>query len=114
MRERVQRLEETGVNRGYRLEIDVGSLGYPILAFVRVRSMPSALQKIITLAHHLPQMTECYRITGEDCFLVKVHLDALDNLDPILDQFLVLGQTTASIVQSVCVAPRNPPLPDDQ
>ncbi|CAM5207932.1 HTH-type transcriptional regulator LrpC [Castellaniella defragrans] len=114
VRERVQRLEETGIIRGYRLELDASSLGYPILAFVRVRPMPGALPKIAALAERLPQVTECYRITGEDCFLIKVHFDSLDNLDRILDQFLVFGQTTTSIVQSVSVAPRSLPLPGGQ
>lgn len=112
VRERLQRLEEAGVIKGYRVEIDARALGYPILAFVRVRPAPGALPKIATLAQRLPQVTECYRITGEDCFLIKVHLDSLDNLDRILDQFLVFGQTTTSIVQSIPVPRRGLPLPE--
>ncbi|HEU0276408.1 MAG TPA: Lrp/AsnC family transcriptional regulator [Rhodanobacteraceae bacterium] len=111
VRERLQRLEEAGVISGYRLELDAGALGYPILAFVRVRPAPGALPRIAALAQRLPQVTACYRITGEDCFLIKVHLGSLDNLDRILDQFLVFGQTTTSIVQSVPVPPRGLPLP---
>jgi Lrp/AsnC family transcriptional regulator, leucine-responsive regulatory protein len=111
-RERVQRLEEAGIIKGYRLELDPAALGYPIAAFVRVRPMPGTLPKIIALAQKMPQVTECYRITGEDCFVLKVHLDRLDNLDRILDQFLAFGQTTTSLIQSVPVAPRALPLPD--
>lgn len=111
VRERIQRLEETGVIRGYRLDIDSRALGYPISAFVRVRPAPGNLPRIIALAASLPQVTECYRITGEDCFIVRIHLDSLDGLDTILDQFLAYGQTTTSIVQSVPVAPRGLPLP---
>lgn len=111
VRERIQRLEDAGVIRGYRLEIDPRALGYPISAFVRVRPAPGNLPRIIALAESLPQVTECYRITGEDCFIVRIHLDSLDGLDKILDQFLAFGQTTTSIVQSVPVAPRGLPLP---
>jgi Lrp/AsnC family leucine-responsive transcriptional regulator len=110
-RERIQRMEEAGVIRGYRLEIDSAALGYPIAAFIRVRPMPGKLPKIAELALSLPQVVECPRITGEDCFIVKVGLDSLDNLDVILDQFLVYGQTTTSIVQSTPVPPRHLPLP---
>jgi Lrp/AsnC family transcriptional regulator, leucine-responsive regulatory protein len=109
-RERIQRMEEAGVIRGYRLEIDPAALGYPIAAFIRVRPMPGKLPKIAELALAMPQVVECHRITGEDCFVLKVGLDSLDNLDVILDQFLVYGQTT-SIVQSTPVAPRHLPLP---
>lgn len=111
-RERIQRLEEAGVIRGYRLEIDPAAVGYPITAFVRVRPMPGRLPKIAQLAASLPQVVECHRITGEDCFIMKVRLDSLDNLDLILDQFLAHGQTTTSIVQSTPVPARQLPLPE--
>ncbi|HEV2443148.1 MAG TPA: Lrp/AsnC family transcriptional regulator [Steroidobacteraceae bacterium] len=110
-RERIQRMEEAGVVRGCRLEIDPAALGYPIAAFIRVRPMPGKLPKIAELAASLPQVVECHRITGEDCFILKVRLDSLDNLDLILDQFLNYGQTTTSIVQSTPVPPRYLPLP---
>lgn len=110
-RERIQRMEEAGVIQGYRLEIDPAALGYPIAAFIRVRPMPGKLPKIAELALSLPQVVECHRITGEDCFILKVGLDSLDNLDLILDQFLAYGQTTTSIVQSTPVPARNLPLP---
>lgn len=110
-RERIQRMEEAGIIRACRLEIDPAALGYPIAAFVRVRPMPGKLPKIAELAASLPQVIECHRITGEDCFILKVGLDSLDNLDYILDQFLAYGQTTTSIVQSTPVPPRCLPLP---
>lgn len=79
-------------------------------AFVRVRPVPGQLAKIAELARRLPQIVECHRITGEDCFVLKVYLPGLDQLDEVLDQFLVFGQTTTSIVQSTPVAPRGLPL----
>jgi Lrp/AsnC family leucine-responsive transcriptional regulator len=110
-RERLLRLEEAGVIRGWRLELDPGALGFPIAILVRVRPMPGQLQKIAKLAQSIPQVTECQRITGEDCFLIRVHLRSLDELDGLLDRFLAYGQTTTSIVQSSPVPRRSLPLP---
>jgi Lrp/AsnC family leucine-responsive transcriptional regulator len=110
-RERMLRLEEAGVITGWRVEIDPQALGFPIAVLIRVRPMPGQLPKIAKLAQSLPQVTECHRITGEDCFLMRVHLRALDELDGLLDKFLIYGQTTTSIVQSSPVAPRSLPLP---
>lgn len=111
VRERVQRLEQAGVITGYRTEIDPACLGYPVTAFTRIRPMPGALPKLAQLAADIPEITECYRITGEDCFLVKVHAPALDQLEAILDRFLSFGNTTTSIVVSTPVPPRQLPLP---
>jgi Lrp/AsnC family leucine-responsive transcriptional regulator len=109
--ERVQRLERAGVIAGYRLDLDRASIGYPIAAYVRIRPAPGQLSKIAALAADTPQVSECHRITGEDCFLLKVHVAAMDQLEALLDAFLLFGQTTTSIVQSSPVPPR--PLPLD-
>lgn len=111
VKERLTRLEETGVIRGYRIELEPKALGWPITAYVRVRPIPGQLSKIAELAQKMPQVVECHRVTGEDCFIIKVYLDALENLDLILDRFLRYGQTTTSIVQSTPVPLRAPPLP---
>ncbi len=111
VKERITRLEEAGVIAGYRLDLNPKALGFPVTAFVRIRPMPGQLPKIIALAQSMPEVSECHRITGEDCFILKVHLDALENLDLVLDRFLAFGQTTTSIIQSSPVPMRGPPLP---
>jgi len=109
--ERVQRLQQAGVIAGYHLDIDPAAVGLPVTAFARIRPMPGSLPKIAELAAEIPEVTECYRITGEDCFLVKLHAPAIDQLEAILDRFLVYGNTTTSIVVSTPVPRRQPPLP---
>jgi Lrp/AsnC family leucine-responsive transcriptional regulator len=112
--ERVQRLERAGVITGYRAEIDPKAIGFPIAAVVRVRPTTRQLQKIPELAREIPEVVDCHRITGEDCFFVKLHLRSMDDLEGILDRFIVLGQTTTSIIHSSPVAARPLPLaPDD-
>jgi Lrp/AsnC family leucine-responsive transcriptional regulator len=109
--ERVQRLERAGVIAGYRLELDPAALGLPVTAFVRIRPAPGQLPRIAELAGQLGQVSECYRITGEDCFLIKVHAPSVPDLEALLDQFLIFGQTVSSIVVATPVAPRPLPLP---
>lgn len=110
--ERVQRLERAGVITGYRVEIDPEALGLPVTAFARIRPVPGQLPRIAELAGRIGQVSECYRITGEDCFLVKVHAATVPDLEELLDQFLTYGQTVTSIVVSTPVPPRALPLPD--
>jgi Lrp/AsnC family leucine-responsive transcriptional regulator len=113
VRERLQRLQDAGVITGTSLGLDPAALGYPLLAFVRVRPAPGQLNKIIDLAKRTPQVIECHRVTGEDCFVIKLHIAAIGQLDTVLDRFLAFGQTTTSIVQSTPVPPRELPLPDE-
>jgi len=109
--ERVQRMERDGVITGYRVEVDPAALGLPVSAFTRVRPAPRQLSKIAELAASLPQVSECHRITGEDCFLIRVHAPTIQELEETLDQFLLYGQTVTSMVVSTPVPRR--PLPVD-
>jgi len=110
VKERVVRLEESGILAGFRLELSPKELGYQVMAFVRIRPLPGHLSKIAELAQSVPEVTECHRITGEDCFILKLYVKEISNLDRVLDRFLAHGQTTTSIVQSSPVSPRSLPL----
>jgi len=108
--ERVSRLERAGVITGYHAEIDPRALGYAISAVVRVRPAPGQLQRIPEIAKETPAVTECYRITGEDCYLMKLHLRSIDELEEVLDYFTPHGLTTTSIIHSAPVPRRAPRL----
>src|SRR5262245_4413367 len=108
--ERVQRLERAGVITGYRAEVDPGAVGFPISAVVRIRPAPGQLQRIPEIARETPEVAECYRITGEDCYLLRLHLRAIDDLEETLDRFTPYGLTTTSIIHSAPVPRRGPPL----
>lgn len=109
--ERVQRMQDAGVIRGARLDVDQAALGLGITAFVRVRPMPGQLQNISELARKTPEIIECHRVTGEDCFIMKVLVGRVELLEAVLDEILRFGNTTSSIVQSTPVPLRAPPLP---
>ncbi|HEV7490892.1 MAG TPA: Lrp/AsnC family transcriptional regulator [Rhodanobacteraceae bacterium] len=109
--ERVQRMQDAGVIRGARLDVDQVALGLGITAFVRVRPMPGQLQNISELARKTPEIIECHRVTGEDCFIMKVLVGRVELLEAVLDELLKFGNTTSSIVQSTPVPLRAPPLP---
>ena len=108
--ERVRRLEQTGVITGYRAEIDPRALGYPLTAIVRVKPAVRQLSKVAELAADIPEVAECLRITGEDCFYIRLHLARIEELPAVLDRFLLYGETNTSIVNATPVARRDPPL----
>jgi Lrp/AsnC family transcriptional regulator, leucine-responsive regulatory protein len=98
--ERLQRLEADGVIRGYRAEVDPRALGYSLTAVMRIKPAPRQLPKVAELARRTPQIVECHRVTGEDCFYMELHLRSIEELEELIDGFLVYGTTTTSIVQS--------------
>jgi Lrp/AsnC family leucine-responsive transcriptional regulator len=111
--ERVQRLEEAGVITGYHTAIDPRSVGFALSAIIRVRPGVRELQRIPEIARGIPEVVECQRTTGEDCFFLKVYLRSIDELPGILDQLTPYGQTTTAIVASTAFSNRPLPLPND-
>jgi Lrp/AsnC family leucine-responsive transcriptional regulator len=104
--ERLQRLQDAGVVRGYRAELDPAALGFPLAAIIRVRPAPGELHKVADLATRTPEVVECHRVTGEDCFYMKLHVRSVEHLEEVIDRFTPYGQTTTSIIQSSPVARR--------
>ena len=108
--ERLQRLESAGVVRRYTADIDPRALGYALSAVLRIRPAPRQLAKVAELARRTPQIVECHRVTGEDCFYMKLHVRSIEELEELIDRFLVYGTTTTSIIQSSPVPGRALPL----
>ena len=65
---------------------------------------------VADVARETPEVVECHRITGEDCFFMKLHVRSVGHLEEVIDRFTPYGQTTTSIVQSSPVPGRGVPV----
>ncbi|MCF6687756.1 Lrp/AsnC family transcriptional regulator [Raoultella terrigena] len=108
--ERVKRLEERGVIQGYGARINLAALGYSLQALVRVRPLPGLLQKVDKYIQAMPECIECDKVTGEDCFVMRLVVRDITQLDTLLDGLAEHAQCNTSIVKSSPVARRLPPM----
>lgn len=107
--DRLARLEESGAIVAYRAEIDPRALGYSLSVVLRIRPAPRELKKVAELAQRTPEVVECHRITGDDCYLIRAWVRDVEHLEHVIDRFAPYGQTTTSIVQSSPVPARGLP-----
>jgi Lrp/AsnC family transcriptional regulator, leucine-responsive regulatory protein len=107
--ERIARLEEGGAILSYRAEIDPRALGYTLRVVLRIRPAPRELKKVAELAQRTPEVVECQRITGDDCYVMRACVRDVEHLEEVIDRFAPYGQTTTSIVQSSPVPARGLP-----
>ena len=110
--ERLARLQEAGVITGFQATVDPRALGYALTAILRIRPAPRELPKVAELARATPEVVECHRITGEDCFFMKLHVRDVVHLEEVIDAFALYGQTTTSILQTSPVPRRGIALPE--
>lgn len=108
--ERMKRLEERGVIRGFTIDLDPKSIGYTLQAIVRIRPLPGKLHIVQKMIDEIPEITECDKVTGEDCFFARLHLKSIEDLDGILDRISDKAETNTSIVKAQPVARRLVPL----
>ncbi|MDQ1183884.1 Lrp/AsnC family transcriptional regulator [Agrobacterium larrymoorei] len=97
--ERIKRLEERGVIRGFTVEIDPASIGFTLQAIIRVRPLPGKLHVVQQLIEAIPEISECDKVTGDDCFIARLHVRSIEELDTILDKIADKAETNTSIVK---------------
>ncbi|WGF89510.1 Lrp/AsnC family transcriptional regulator [Marinivivus vitaminiproducens] len=109
--ERMRRLEDAGVIAGYGVDVNPKALGYGIAAYVRVRPVPGQLHRVADLLQQIDDVVECDRVTGDDCFIARVQVASVADLEAVIDRLIPYAMTNSSIVQSTPVKKRLPPLP---
>jgi Lrp/AsnC family leucine-responsive transcriptional regulator len=106
--ERIRRLEDAGVIKGYAARIDPKALGLSIAAWIRIRPLPGELKRVTEFVGAMPEIVECDRITGEDCLIAKACVRTIGDLERLIDAINPCAMTNTSIIQSSPVQRRAP------
>jgi Lrp/AsnC family transcriptional regulator, leucine-responsive regulatory protein len=106
--ERLQRLKERGVIQAFTIEIDPRALGYEVQAVVRVRPLPGKLRVVQKLLEDTPEICECDKVTGDDCYVVRLLARSIEDLDRVLDRLADLAATSTAVVKAKTTPRRAP------
>jgi Lrp/AsnC family leucine-responsive transcriptional regulator len=96
--ERVKRLEEAGIIEGYSARVNPRALGLTLTAIIRLRTTHEHIKSCMRKFAEIPHIIEVHRVTGEDCFVLKVLVPAPENLETIVDRIAGFGAVTTSLV----------------
>ena len=107
--ERLRQLKESGVIQNFTLEVDPKLLGYALSFYIRIRPLPGQLEKVVAVIQAIAEIVECDRVTGDDCFIAKAHVQSTDELERIINQLIPHAQTNTSLMQSSPLKRRLPP-----
>lgn len=106
--ERLRRLETTGVITGYRADVDLTKAGFPVLAVVRLKYPGSHHEPLHQLLKERPEILECLRTTGDDCYALKVAAKSMPHLEQVVNDLAQFGSTTTNVVYSQTLPYRGP------
>lgn len=104
--ERIRKLEEQGVIRGYRAVVDYDALGFPLLCIIRLNS-PRGGQGVDTLIADIPEVIEANRVTGSESHVIRARVRDTAHLEELLHRLWEHGDSVTNIVTSSPV-PRRP------
>jgi Lrp/AsnC family leucine-responsive transcriptional regulator len=94
----MKRLEERGIISGYGARINPAAVGLPMTAIIRLRTTHEHIAACLELFGTMPNVIEVFRLTGEDCFFLKVFVPRPEDLEPIVDSIARYGAVTTSLV----------------
>ncbi|MGZ2748533.1 Lrp/AsnC family transcriptional regulator [Burkholderia stagnalis] len=95
---RIRRLEERGIIEGYAARINPGLVGRGIAAIVRIRTTHAEIKRCLSAFEAMPEIVEAHRITGEDCFIVRMVVEEMVQLEAAIDALAKFGPVTTSVV----------------
>jgi Lrp/AsnC family leucine-responsive transcriptional regulator len=111
--QRVRRLEERGVLRGFRAVIDPEALGLTLTAFISVKPIdPAAPDDVPDRLKALAEVEDCYSVAGDENYILKVRVSSPTALEELLQQIRSLGgvSTRTTVVLSTPFENRPPDL----
>src|SRR5689334_2440295 len=104
--ERVRRLEDMGILKGYRAEIDFQRAGIPIMAFIHLTTNSTQSSRIRKVVGDMPEVIECYCVTGNESYILKVAVTSVPHLEHLLLDLVNCGEVRTSLVLSTQIARR--------
>ncbi len=104
--ERVRRLEDAGVIRGYRADLNLSKLGYTLLAVIRISVDNPREDAFVGRVQDMREVLSCDRVTGTDCSVLRVAVTGVPHLDEVIRTLKAYGSPVTSIVLSSPVQSR--------
>jgi Lrp/AsnC family leucine-responsive transcriptional regulator len=98
--ERMRRLESNGVIDRYTVDLDLEALGFVLQAIVRIKPRPGNLHIVEDMIMNEARFIDCDKVTGEDCFVTRLALRSIAELDPLLLPFHDRAETNTAIIKS--------------
>ncbi len=98
--ERIKRMEDAGVIKGYTAEVSHATTGHQLKAIITLRAFMGRLKPFLDKVTEFKEVLNCYRITGNENIVMEVVLQDQFHLEAFIDKLITYGETRTHIVLS--------------
>lgn len=101
--ERVKKMEDAGIIEGYKTQISYHKTGHQLKAIITLRAFMGRLKPFLERVKDFEEVSNCYRITGNENIIMEVVLRNQSHLEEFIDKLITYGETKTHIVLSQVV-----------
>jgi Lrp/AsnC family transcriptional regulator, leucine-responsive regulatory protein len=101
--ERIKKMEDTGVIKGYRTQLSHSKIGFQLKAIITLKAFMGKLKPFIEKVKTYQEVVNCYRVTGNENIVMEVALKDQKHLETFIDKLIVYGECKTQIVLSKIV-----------
>ena len=98
--ERVKRMEDLGIIKGYKAEVSYHKTGHQLKAIITLRAFMGRLKPFLEKVKEFKEVINCYRITGNENIIMEVVLYDQAHLEEFIDKVITYGETRTHIILS--------------
>jgi len=98
--ERIKKMEDLGIIRGYYTQLSYIKTGYQLKAIITLKVFMGRLKPFLDVVSDFKEVINCYRITGNENIIMEVVLKNQKHLETFIDQLISYGETKTHIVLS--------------
>lgn len=98
--ERIKKMEDLGIVRGYYTQLSYIKTGYQLKAIITLKVFMGRLKPFLDVVTGFKEVINCYRITGNENIIMEVVLKNQKHLETFIDQLISYGETKTHIVLS--------------
>lgn len=98
--ERIEALRNTGVIRGFSVNLDLVKVGFAVSAFVRIRASTTRFKPLVQKINEIPEVTELHVVSGSDLMLARVVSCSTEHLERVVKRIAMLADTETTLIFS--------------
>lgn len=96
--ERILKMEEAEIIEGYGTRVNMEALGYPLGVYISIKIRFGQVQRFEEFIPTVPEISECHKLTGHDCMLMKGYVRDPKHLEELNSRLAAYGELTTSLI----------------
>lgn len=100
VQERVHKLEDAGIIKGYHAQIDTEAIGLPVRAIIQMRGECMRSDEFKKAVLKMPQVMQCHYLLGENCFFLQVATESMSELESLIERLNKYSETETTVILS--------------